>query len=561
MDNRDVRAAKDYHESTKLTYINLRNKPPLYRSYEGFPEIPLPTGFAPPDVSTLEAVAGGVEIPPNHPLQQGDGGISTVRKSLDLAEVARMLYYSAGLLHKRLLPVAGEVHYRAAASAGALYPVEVYLVAGDIPGLAPGVYHFSPAGFNLRQLRKGDYRGVLALATAGDRDVASAPMTLVLTAVFWRSAWKYRVRSYRYCLWDAGTILANLLATVRGEDGLPARLVTGFVDLQVNNLLGLHPEREASLCLVPIGAAGASPVASTSQTVGPLAPQSNDDLANDDLANDDFEGEISYPEIVLTHAASSLKNEDEVRAWRQPAAPDAQTATLGPAVSQELGLSYPQAMDEPRAAPLGATIAQRGSTRRFARAPIAYAQFGAILETSTKRVPADFAAADIGSLLEVYIIVNAVEDLRSGAYYFSPIQRRLELLKAGSFREEAGHLCFEQALGADAGAVMYFLADLDRVLERYGNRGYRAAQLEAGVMVGNAYLCAHSLGLGATGMTFYDDDVTEFFSPHSEGKSMMFLVALGEIDKRNRVRPFRSRIGVLLDSLARGAGRTPFSKH
>ena len=102
--------------------------------------------------------------------------------------------------------------------------------------------------------------------------------------------------------------------------------------------------------------------------------------------------------------------------------------------------------------------------------------------------------------------------------------------------------------------MLYFLADLDRVLERYGNRGYRAAQLEAGVMVGNAYLCAHSLGLGATGMTFYDDDVAEFFSPHADGKSMMFLAALGKVDKPNRVRPFRSQVGVLLDSLARGAG-------
>ena len=73
-------------------------------------------------------------------------------------------------------------------------------------------------------------------------------------------------------------------------------------------------------------------------------------------------------------------------------------------------------------------------------------------------------------------------------------------------------------------------------------------------MVGNAYLCAHSLGLGATGTTFYDDAVIEFFSPHAKGKSVMFLAALGVIDAKNRVRPFRSRVGVLLDSLARGAG-------
>ena len=81
--------------------------------------------------------------------------------------------------------------------------------------------------------------------------------------------------------------------------------------------------------------------------------------------------------------------------------------------------------------------------------------------------------------------------------------------------------------------------------------------LEAGIVGGNMYLCAHGLGLGATGMTFYDDEVTEFFSPHAAGKSLMFLTALGVKDRRNRVRPFRSRVGVLLDSLARGAGCCP----
>ncbi len=207
-----------------------------------------------------------------------------------------------------------------------------------------------------------------------------------------------------------------------------------------------------------------------------------------------------------------------------------------------------------RTAPLGETILRRGSTRRFARVPISAAQFRAILDSSTKKIPADFTQGNAGSLLDAYIIVNAVDGLRPGAYYFSFSERILELLKPGDFREEAGHLCFEQALGADSAAVVFLLADLDRVLERYGNRGYRAAQLEAGIMVGNAYLCAHSLGLGATGMTFYDDDVIDFFAPHSEGKSLMFLVAVGVTDERNRVRPFRSRVGVVLDSLARGAG-------
>ena len=544
MNNRNVDIAKDYHQATKLSYINLSNKPPLYKSYPGLPEVPLPTEFPRPEVATLEALAVEAVTEDSVSRAVSTRAVST-GKPLDLVQVAQMLYFSAGLLHRRVLPVAGEVHYRAAASAGALYPVEAYLVAGDVEGLAPGVYHFSPSDFNLKQLRAGDYRNNLAEAAAGDSDIASSPATLVFTAIFWRSAWKYRVRSYRYCLWDLGTILANFLATVRGEAGLPTSLVTGFVDRQVNDLLGLDAQREGSLCLVPVGVGqkGTGGAASSS-TLGLIAagiePQAD---------------EISYPEIIQAHAGSSLITQEEAREWKEAAAqplPHIRNAAQGQSGQALRPTSQGLASDA-----LGATITQRGSTRRFARANITGAQFSAILDSSTRQVPADFLSPYQASLLEVYTIVNAVDGLSSGSYYFSPVQRRLELLQEGEFRQEAGHLCFEQALGADCSAVLYFLADLGRITEHLGNRGYRAAQLEAGIMVGNAYLSAHSLGLGATGTTFYDDDVTEFFSPHAAGKSMMFLVALGRIDDNNRVRPFRSRVGVLLDSLARGAGQTP----
>ena len=66
-----------------------------------------------------------------------------------------------------------------------------------------------------------------------------------------------------------------------------------------------------------------------------------------------------------------------------------------------------------------------------------------------------------------------------------------------------------------------------RPLARFGNRGYRAAQLEGGIVGGRLYLAAYALRFGATGLTFLDDEVTEFFSPHAEGKSVMFLTALG----------------------------------
>ena len=95
------------------------------------------------------------------------------------------------------------------------------------------------------------------------------------------------------------------------------------------------------------------------------------------------------------------------------------------------------------------------------------------------------------------------------------------------FRGHAGHLCLEQALGSDASVAIFFLADLGPILERFGNRGYRLANLEAGITGGKCYLGAYGQGFGASGLTFYDGDVVRFFSPHARGKDAMFVTVLG----------------------------------
>ena len=548
MSNRDTEAALAYHEATKLSYINLNNKPRLYKSYAGLPAIPLPQSDLASTVPALDALTSHMAV---------------AESSLDLPGLARILYLSAGLIRKAVLPVAGEVHYRAAASAGALYPVEIYLVCGEVPGLAAGVYHFSPAEFSLVRLREGDYRGTLADTLADPAVAASIPASLVLSTNFWRSAWKYRVRSYRYCYWDAGTILANLLA-VASANGMAAQVVAGFLDQEVNHLLGLDSEEEAAVCVIPLGVPQANPI------LPPSYP--SDSLGQATACADIIEVEIEYPEIQEIHRASSLEHRGEVVDWGK----DWNPAPPGPALS-----SGPyRALDPSRdgntqslgGGPLVEAILQRGSTRRFARESIPLAKFSAVLTSATTPVAADFLPPGQPSLLETYLIANGVEGLEPGSYRYSPGQSSLELLRQGNLRHEAGHLCFEQALGADASTVFFFMADLDQVLSRWGNRGYRAAQLEAGILGGRVYLAAHALGLGASGMTFYDEDVSEFFAtdqvPRSGNqadrrprKSLMFLVALGLTHQTNRVRPFRSRVGILLDSLARGAGGGPVNSN
>jgi len=134
---------------------------------------------------------------------------------------------------------------------------------------------------------------------------------------------------------------------------------------------------------------------------------------------------------------------------------------------------------------------------------------------------------DLGQLAEAYLIVNAVEGLVPGAYYYRRDTRAFEVLEAGDFRAEAGYLCLEQPLGADCSALIIYMTDLEQVLQSFGNRGYRNVHLEAGLLGGRAYLAAYSLGRGATGLTFYDDDTTAFLQPHCGQMVPLLMVAVG----------------------------------
>jgi SagB-type dehydrogenase family enzyme len=247
--------------------------------------------------------------------------------------------------------------------------------------------------------------------------------------------------------------------------------------------------------------------------------------------------EVDYPAIRAVHEASSLESEAEVAAWRQDAEKTEDKKIKDEAKTENRRFPIHSLDDhEIPNDSIEDVITRRGSTREFARVPIGFAELSTLIDQATRGVDSDFIRGDEPALNDLYLIVHAVEGLPSGAYVFRRQERALELLKQGDFRSDAGYLGLDQEIPADASVNIYFLADLRRALERFGNRGYRAAQLEAAVMGGKIYLAAYAQRLGASGLTFFDDDVTEFFSPDAAGKSVMFLVAVGKSMKRNRPR-------------------------
>jgi nitroreductase len=183
------------------------------------------------------------------------------------------------------------------------------------------------------------------------------------------------------------------------------------------------------------------------------------------------------------------------------------------------------------AEPIEAVIRRRGSTRRFSRRSITFEQLSTLLDIARRPLPID-CLPDGAPMADVYLIVNAVDDLSPGAYVLHPDAAAIEVLREGDVRQTAGVLDLGQALAADAAVNVYYLSELQPVLARFGNRGYRVAQLSAAISAGRVWLAAYALHLGATGLTFFDDDVTQFFSPHAAGKSVLFLLAVGHAAAR-----------------------------
>jgi SagB-type dehydrogenase family enzyme len=491
-----------YHESTKHSpgsvasrwFMDWSNKPAPFKLYHDARRFDLPTDVRPGDVRALDAIAR---------VSMGDARLT------ELSALSPLLVFGAGI-HHAVRDAGGERwHFRTYASAGALYPNEVYVVSGDLDGLAAGVYHFQPSGPTLARLREGDHRSHLVGASAGEPRVMSADVVLVITGIPWRTAWKYAEHGYRHLFWDAGMILANVLALAAAV-GVASRVVLGFVDTDVEALLGLGPRREFPICLVALGAGGSEVPASAAlpELTARAMPLSRT--------------EYTFEAITKANEAGRLEAPDAVRRWRERAYAWGQ-GREGESIGET----------EVRDA-MGEVLARRGSARRFGDAPMTHDVLVDILRRATRGIPTDHTPEG-SRLIDPYLIANRVDGLEPGAYAWR--RGAAELVRAGDLRREATFLCFEQPLAGTSAATLFLLSDLAQALDRFGPRGYRATQLEAGIVGGKIYLGAYAHRFGATGLTFFDDEVEQAFAPDAAGKSCMLVVAVGDSPRLHRRLP------------------------
>ncbi|MGN6431472.1 MAG: SagB family peptide dehydrogenase [Gaiellaceae bacterium] len=372
----------------------------------------------------------------------------------------------------------GTIHWRAYSSAGALYPIEAYVAAAD------GLFAFDVLTPGLVALRRGDVRPVIADAAA-EPELADAAAVVVVTGIHGRTGWKYLERGYRHVWWDAGTMLANLLALATA-DGLEPRLYTGFVDREVNDLLGADGEHEYALALLALGgtvpARGLSPKASLGRSGQWDSPRS---------------GTVPpYPLAQAAHEASSFADADEVREWRKPES------------ASEPKLDRDALMD---------AIRRRRSVRRYAQAPLAGGELRELLSWSEAPIPADAPA-----VVRQALTVAAVEGLEPGIY-----DVELNLVAARDkqeLRTAVGFAAMEQEHPRDAAVNVFEVGDIDAIVERLGPRGYRWAQLEAGIRAGRLQIGAFMYGWGAAASTFFDDEVSKLLGTR---EAPLLMVAIG----------------------------------
>lgn len=165
-------------------------------------------------------------------------------KALSLAELGQLLWAAQGI-------TGANQRYRTAPSAGALYPLELYVVTGDVDKLAPGVYHYDPSSHALRSHRTSDVRAALARAALGQAWVEEGAVVLIVTAIYERTTEKYGVRGRQYVHMEAGHAAQNVyLQAVALDMGTVA--VGAFDNEEVQRVVGLS-DGEVPLYLMPVG--------------------------------------------------------------------------------------------------------------------------------------------------------------------------------------------------------------------------------------------------------------------------------------------------------------------
>jgi hypothetical protein len=402
-----------------LEVNDLARFPWFYKRYErSLPRVALPRSLPATTAPAVAVLAGTADV---------------AHTELDLPQLSRLLHLSAGVVRTMVRPYATWL-FRAAGSAGGRFPLELYVAAPDGMGLPAGVHWYDPYDH--------------ALVQVGPPPLGGEP-ALVVTGVPWRTGWRYRERGFRHVYWDAGTMLAQLLA-VADSAGLNACLHSLFPDAAIAALVGADGVHEWPVAVVALGD-GAPAIEATGSAA----------------AGDVDAAPVEFP--LVTTAQRTGEGD-----------------TLGPPWDRGAPVDVPAGGTDP----IETVVLARGSQRRM---------------DPTRGVPESLLRTSMlvamrGVDLPHRVVVHDVEGLAPGVYRWPDLSAPA---RPGAGRDELYRVCLEQGLARDAAFVVIGATDVGAL----DDREYREAQLAAGLVEGRLHLLAYGLGASASGMTFLDSEV------------------------------------------------------
>ncbi len=435
--------------------------------------------------------------------------------------ISRLLYASYGLTG--MIPLPDNPHYlRAAPSAGGLYPAEIYLISRGTPLLAAGLHHYQVRTHSLVHFWESDVWTKLQTACFWHPVLENTQLALVITAVFFRSAWRYQDRAYRRILLDSGHLLGNVELACAMND-YRSHLIASFMDEAIHQILYLDAEHEGAIAVVPLADL--------------LEVKQNLPLARTALP---APRHIHYPSIAdgqllsYFHQAIQMPLNSSTKVnWKLSATEGKRADKYNfPFCLKVSTTTSPISWGE-NLEGLQNTIQRRRSTRAYSGEAITLNELKALLNFAyhpghyvEQGLDASPDYCDL-SLVETFIAVSSVTGLEEGCYYYAPKAQELRQIRFKNFRKELYYLCLWQELGRDAAAVLFHTADLKMAVAEYGDRVYRYLHLDAGHLGQRLNLAAIYLGLGVSGIGgFFDDQVNEVLGIPAD-EAVLYITTLG----------------------------------
>jgi SagB-type dehydrogenase family enzyme len=512
------RRVYDFHRGTKHTYESVRQhpvrldpstQPNVYRVFEQCPKVQLPTTLLDVGVPTISLLDVGFEAIPD----------SQLNPPQDLRTLATWLHLSYGQTIKNQRGI-HTTWIRSCPSQGQLYPVELYVAAFAIEGLEPGFYHYSVREFALRKLRTG--HEALAALTRGRPDLnflKTVPLTILVSTIFWRCAWRWERRGYRQALLDAGHVVGNLATVAMGLG------ITTITRLRVANatsreLIGLPAEPEQFGEEEAVHAM----VTWADQATNPMPPAANGSHALEPIARAPLSKDVkSYGSILATHM-DCVAPGVTIKEVRPP------HTELSPLPSTFPTEGFPIPGETPAGEPLRKVLLTRYPILTFDRRPMPRDEFKLLSRLAFRGgtyFPMYPDGPHVGLVRPLWVTFD-VSGMDNGIWYHDPVIDEWSVLKRGDHRRQAGYMSLEQEFAGQGVATCFIVANLNHLMSHAGPDTYRLAHLEAGICAQRLYLAANALGLGVsfTGL-FYDDEVRKFFGLAQSGWEVMYAVAIG----------------------------------